>query len=76
MLRREFIGALTAGAASAQVSGEVKRTEIARLPDYTEGVVVDRNGDLYISHAESISKVTPTGRVTPWSTTPSPNETG
>ncbi len=73
MLRREFIGVLTAGAASAQVSGEVKRTEIARLADYTEGVVVDRRGDLYISHAESISKVTPSGRVTPWSTTPSPN---
>ncbi len=77
MTRRELIlnagGALAASSLSAQTPAAVQRTEIARLPTYTEGVVVDGNGDLYVSHADTISKVTPAGNVSEWSKTPSPN---
>lgn len=51
----------------------VQPVEVARLPTYTEGVVVDHEGNLYVSHADRISRVTPDGRVGEWGTTPSPN---
>lgn len=51
----------------------VRAVEIARLPSYTEGVVIDDAGDLYVSHADRISKITPRGEVSDWARTPSPN---
>ena len=46
---------------------------VAELPTYTEGVVADAEGDLYVSHADRISRVTPGGDVSRWATTLSPN---
>jgi len=51
----------------------VRAVEIARLRSYTEGVVIDDSGDLYVSHADRISKVTPRGEISEWARTPSPN---
>ena len=58
---------------SAQWEGEVNPIEIARVPTYTEGVVVDHDGNLYVSHADHISKITPEGELSLWAQTPSPN---
>jgi gluconolactonase len=46
---------------------------VARLPTYTEGVAVDHDGGIYVSHADRISKITPQGEVALWAQTPSPN---
>lgn len=54
-------------------SKEIKPVSVARLPSYTEGVVVDRSGNLFVSHADRISRVTPDGEVSLWSKLPSPN---
>ena len=67
---------LTFLAACQQPTGwqtPLQPVEIARLPTYTEGVVVDHDGNLYVSHADRIRKVTPGGQVAEWGTTPSPN---
>ena len=41
--------------------------------DYTEGAVVDREGNLYFSHGTRITRVTPGGEVTDWCETGAPN---
>ena len=58
---------------AADWGGDVRPVEVARFPSYTEGVVVDHAGNLYVSHASQISKVTPGGQVSVWATTVSPN---
>ena len=58
---------------AADWGGEVRTAEVARFPSYTEGVAVDHAGNLYVSHASQISKVTPDGQVSVWATTVSPN---
>ena len=57
----------------ADWSREIKPVSVARLPSYTEGVVVDLAGNLFVSHADRISRVTPDGEVSLWSELPSPN---
>ena len=37
----------------------VKPVEVVRTGDYSEGVVVDYDGNLYFSHGTMISKVSP-----------------
>ncbi len=51
----------------------VRPVEAARVPTYTEGVVVDRAGNLYVSHADQVSRIAPDGRASAWATLPSPN---
>lgn len=51
----------------------VKPVEVARTGDYTEGVVVDHAGNLYISHGKIITKVTPRGEASTWAETGAPN---
>ena len=58
---------------AADWSADIRPVEVARVPTYTEGVVVDHEGNLYVSHADRISKVTPHGKVSLWGKTPSPN---
>ena len=60
-------------AVGADWSHDTKPLSIARLPSYTEGVVVDQAGNLYVSHADRISRVTPSGQVSLWAKLPSPN---
>lgn len=47
--------------------------EIVRTNDYSEGAVVDREGNIYFSHVKIITKVTPAGRATTWAETGAPN---
>jgi gluconolactonase len=51
----------------------VKPVEVVRTGDYTEGVVVDHDGNLYFSHEKIVTKVTPDGRTTTWAETGAPN---
>ncbi len=41
--------------------------------DYTEGVVVDHDGNLYFSHGKVITKVDPEGKDSTWAETGAPN---
>jgi len=58
----------TVFAAAPAVAGElpaedsVKPVEVVRTGDYTEGVVVDHDGNLYFSHEKIVTKVTPDGK--------------
>ena len=51
----------------------VKPVEVVRTNDYTEGVVVDHDGNLYFSHEKIVTKVTPDGKASTWAKTGSPN---
>ncbi len=55
-----------ATSSSTQWGGEVNPIEIARVPTYTEGVVVDHDGNLYVSHTDRISKITLEGKESLW----------
>ena len=63
---------LAAGADLPQPS-DVKPVEVVRTSDYTEGVVVDHDGNLYFSHDKFVTKVTPDGKASTWAATGSPN---
>src|SRR5437868_5164939 len=47
--------------------------EVLRTNDYSEGPVVDREGNLYFSHGQSITRVTEDGSATEWARTHAPN---
>ena len=51
----------------------VTPAEVVRTGDYTEGVVVDHQGNLYFSHEKIVTKVTPDGKASTWAQTGSPN---
>jgi gluconolactonase len=51
----------------------VKPVEVVRTSDYSEGVVVDHQGNLYFSHEKIVTKVTPEGIASTWAKTGSPN---
>src|SRR6516225_9321641 len=53
--------------------GSVKPVEVVRTGDYTEGVVVDHEGNLYFSHEKIVTKVTPNGKSSTWAETGAPN---
>ena len=52
---------------------ELKPVEMVRTNDYTEGVVVDHEGNLYFSHEKIVTKVTPDGKASTWAETGAPN---
>ena len=60
-------------AADLPANDAVKPVEVIRTNDYTEGVVVDHDGNLYISHQKIVTKVTPEGKGTTWAETGAPN---
>ncbi len=63
---------LLAAPAAAQNATTV---ELARLPSFTEGVVVDDAGNIYVSEpfGRNISRITTDGEVSVWASTPAPN---
>jgi len=63
------------GAAAGELPSEstVKPVEVVRTGDYTEGVVVDHEGNLYFSHEKIVTKVTKGGEASTWAETGSPN---
>lgn len=60
-------------AAEIPSSDAVKPAEVILTHDYSEGVVVDHDGNLYISHGKIVTKVTPEGKGTTWAETGAPN---
>jgi gluconolactonase len=60
-------------AADLPPNDAVKPVEVILTHDYTEGVVVDHEGNLYISHGKIVTKVTPEGKGTTWAETGAPN---
>jgi gluconolactonase len=68
---------LLAASASGKLPPEksVRPVKIVEVPGYSEGVVVDRHGNVYISdtYNGTIYRVTPDGRAAAWAKTPAPN---
>jgi gluconolactonase len=62
-----------ASALDLPLEGAVKPVEVVHTGDYTEGVVVDHDGNLYFSHEKIVTKVTPDGKATTWAETGAPN---
>ena len=52
---------------------KVKPVEVVRTGDYSEGVVLDHEGNLYFSHGKVITIVTPDGKSRVWAETGEPN---
>jgi len=52
---------------------DVRPVEVLRTDDYSEGPVVDREGNLYFSHGQSITRVAPDGSSGEWARTHAPN---
>jgi gluconolactonase len=52
---------------------DIKPIEIARVPNYSEGIVFDHAGNGYISHGRFITRVTPDGQTHIWTETGSPD---
>ena len=51
----------------------VRPVEIVRTNDYSEGVVIDQEGNIYFSHEKVITVVTPEGEDRVWAETGEPN---
>ena len=51
----------------------VQPVEIVRTNDYSEGVVIDHEGNIYFSHEKVITVVTPEGEDRVWAETGEPN---
>jgi gluconolactonase len=65
--------ATMAVAASLPEAGAVRPVPVVITNDYTEGVVVDRFGNLYFSHGKVITRIGRDGKVLDWAETGSPN---
>ncbi len=66
--------ATSAGKADLPLSDAVEPVEVVRTGDYSEGVVVDHDGNLYFSHGRVITKTTPDGgKSSIWAETGGPN---
>ncbi len=52
---------------------EVRPVEVLRTNDYSEGPVIDREGNLYFSHGQTITRVAPDGSASDWASLPAPN---
>ena len=78
-MRRTWLAALAFGlpfaarAADLPPAEAVVPVKIVRTNDYSEGVVVDHDGNLYFSHEKIITKLTPDGKAETWAETGAPN---
>lgn len=67
---------MSATAPAAQklpLADQVKPVMIVEVGNYCEGIVFDHQGNGYISHKDTITKVTPDGKASVWSVTGAPN---
>jgi gluconolactonase len=62
-----------ASGADLPPADSITPVEVLRTGDYSEGVVVDHEGNLYFSHGAIITKLTPAGNASTWAETGSPN---
>ena len=68
-----WIIAAPAAAQTLPPADAVKLIEVIRTGDYSEGVVVDYDGNVYFSHGKVITRVAVNGVVTNWAETGAPN---
>lgn len=68
-----YSGPRVVSGAELPAAETVKPVEVVRTSDYSEGVVVDHEGNLYFSHEKIITKVTPEGKASTWAETGAPN---
>jgi gluconolactonase len=52
---------------------QMRPVEVVRTNDYSEGPVVDRQDNIYFSHASLITRVAPDGSTEDWAQTKAPN---
>jgi gluconolactonase len=68
------LAALALAAGDLPRAEDVKPVEVHRTGDYSEGVVVDHQGNLYFSHGKVITKLRPDGsHAETWAETGAPN---
>jgi gluconolactonase len=75
-----LLAALAFSCSSPEPSGEPQAANsqpgpvlVAEIGKFDEGIVVDHYGNLYVSHENQISRISPSGDVSAWASTPSPN---
>jgi gluconolactonase len=68
-----LLAASAAAAADLPPAETITPAEVLRTGDYSEGVVVDHEGNLYFSHGKIITKLTPDGKASTWAETGNPN---
>ena len=70
-----LVGRIWLASLALTAAQEIKPVEVARLPSYTEGPVVDYDGNLFVSepYGKNISRITPDGDVSVWASTGAPN---
>jgi gluconolactonase len=71
-MRLVMLLALVAGS-DLPPADAVKPAEVVRTGDFSEGVVVDHDGNLYFSHGKLITKTTPEGKAATWAELVEPN---
>lgn len=54
-------------------TAEPQAVQVAQIGKFTEGIVVDHGGNIYFSHEDQISRISPSGEVSTWVSLPSPN---
>ena len=59
--------------ADLPAADSVEPVEVLRTGDYSEGVVVDHDGNLFFSHGRAVTKVRPDGSHEVWAETGAPN---
>ena len=64
---------VSAGCSSLPPSHAIKPAEVYRTGDYSEGVVIDHEGNVYFSHSKIITKVPVSGQPYIWAQTGAPN---
>jgi gluconolactonase len=72
-LATAFLAGRAATAGDLPAASALKPVDVVHTGDYTEGVVVDHEGNLYFSHEKIVTKVTRDGVTSTWAQTGSPN---
>lgn len=75
-----FLAALAVSCSSAEspagtqaASPQTEPVLAAQIGKFTEGIVIDHGGNLYVSHEDQISRISPSGAVSAWASLPSAN---
>ena len=67
-------GALAALLLAADAPRATQPVQLFKVPDYTEGIVFDRNGNGYVSSGKVVYRFAPAGKPAVWAETGGPNE--
>jgi gluconolactonase len=73
LLSAVFLGSSASPKSALPDDKAVKPVEVVVVPEYSEGIVFDHAGNAYISHGDTITRITPAGKPSTWAKTPAPN---